>query len=104
MPSRDDMLPDRFFNGEIGTKYGKMLKLDRDKFIKHRAAWYATLRLQEDGAPSKKLSRCLDLILRFPQLKRAESSMDKFLYLTARYSNCQASTPWQLGQEGGRCQ
>ncbi|MFC2059636.1 aldehyde ferredoxin oxidoreductase family protein [Chloroflexota bacterium] len=70
VPDRDDVLPDRFFDEEISTKYGKVLKLDRDTFREQLEAWYTALRLEKDGMPSKETLHMLGLDFAIPTVEK----------------------------------
>jgi aldehyde:ferredoxin oxidoreductase len=54
VPTRDDTLPDRFFEETIYSKYGDPKILDRDKFLETRKKTYLSFGLMETGIPSGK--------------------------------------------------
>jgi aldehyde:ferredoxin oxidoreductase len=70
VPSRDDILPDRFFEETIYNKYGEPKILDRDKFLEMRKKTYLSFGLNEDGIPSKRTLRDLDMGFVIPVLER----------------------------------
>ena len=54
VPTRDDTLPDRFFEETIYSKYGEPKILDRVKFLEMRRKTYLSFGLTEEGVPPKK--------------------------------------------------
>ena len=70
IPTRDDMVPDRFFDEVIHDKYGKPLKLDRDTFLKEREKWYLGIGLNKEGIPPKEYLQKLGLEFVIPVLER----------------------------------
>jgi len=54
VPTRDDMLPDRFFEETIYSKYGDPKILDRNSFLETRKKTYLTYGLTEEGIPPRK--------------------------------------------------
>ena len=54
VPTRDDMLPDRFFEETIYSKYGDPKILDRNNFLETRKKTYLTYGLTEEGIPPRK--------------------------------------------------
>jgi aldehyde:ferredoxin oxidoreductase len=77
IPERDDLIPSRFFNETIYTKYGKPLKLDRDEFLKQREKWYSSIRLDKNGIPSSEYLQELGLEFVIPVLEKLELNKDK---------------------------
>ncbi|MFB3887299.1 MAG: aldehyde ferredoxin oxidoreductase N-terminal domain-containing protein [Thermodesulfobacteriota bacterium] len=61
VPLRDDILPDRFFDETIYSKYGVPKILDRKKFFEMREKTYLGFGLNEKGIPSRKTLRDLDM-------------------------------------------
>ena len=53
VPTRDDTLPDRFFEETIYSKYGVSKILDRAKFLETRRKTYLSFGLTEEGIPPK---------------------------------------------------
>jgi len=70
LPVRDDVMPARFFNEVIQTKYGKPLKLDRAEFEKEREKFYTSLGLNKEGLPPKEYLRKLKLEFVVPTLEK----------------------------------
>ncbi|MBM2831091.1 MAG: hypothetical protein HW414_143 [Dehalococcoidia bacterium] len=52
VPSRDDVLPERFFTETIHTKYGEPRILNKEEFFKNRLNWYKSQGLTEEGIPT----------------------------------------------------
>ena len=52
LPSRDDVMPERFFEETIHNKYGEPKILDHDEFLEKRKERYLSYGLNEDGTPS----------------------------------------------------
>jgi aldehyde:ferredoxin oxidoreductase len=48
------VLPDRFFDETIYSKYGEGKKLDREKFFETRKKTYLAFGLNEEGLPTRK--------------------------------------------------
>ena len=61
VPARDDILPDRFFEETIYSKYNEPKILNRDEFLEKRKDRYLSYGLQEDGNPSAELLERLGL-------------------------------------------
>jgi aldehyde:ferredoxin oxidoreductase len=55
VPARDDIIPDRFFEETIYTKYGEAKILSRSEFLEQREKWYTDLGLSKEGIPKKEL-------------------------------------------------
>ena len=53
VPTRDDTLPDRFFEETIYSKYGVPKILDRVKFLETRRKTYLSFGLTEEGLPPR---------------------------------------------------
>ena len=70
VPSRDDQLPDRFFDEVIHSKYGEPKVLDREKYLQARRKSYLSFGLNEDGLPSRATLERLDLGFAVPVLER----------------------------------
>jgi len=52
VPSRDDIMPDRFFEETIYNKYNEAKILNKDEFFEKRKERYLSYGLKEDGTPS----------------------------------------------------
>ncbi|MDI7261308.1 MAG: aldehyde ferredoxin oxidoreductase N-terminal domain-containing protein [Thermodesulfobacteriota bacterium] len=70
VPSRDDILPDRFFDEVIHSKYGEPKVLDREQFLEARRKTYIGFGLNEDGIPSKKTLQDIDMEFVIPVLEK----------------------------------
>ena len=70
VPSRDDILPDRFFDETIYSKYGEPKVLDREKFLEVRRKTYIGFGLNEDGVPSRKTLQDIDMEFVIPVLEK----------------------------------
>ncbi len=55
VPTRDDMLPERFFSETIYSKYGEAKLLDRQKFLNERERRYLNAGLNKEGMPLKEV-------------------------------------------------
>lgn len=53
LPTRDDVMPDRFFDETIHNKYGEPKVLDREQFLELREKTYLQLELTPEGIPSR---------------------------------------------------
>ncbi|HME41456.1 MAG TPA: aldehyde ferredoxin oxidoreductase N-terminal domain-containing protein [Syntrophorhabdales bacterium] len=69
LPTRDDLLPDRFFDEVIYNKYGEPRSLDREKFFEMRKKTYLAFGLNEEGLPTKKRLRELGMDFVIPALE-----------------------------------
>ncbi len=76
VPARDDILPDRFFDEVIHSKYGEPKVLDRKQFSETREKAYAGFGLNGKGIPSKKTLRDLDMEFVLPALEKKLGSME----------------------------
>jgi aldehyde:ferredoxin oxidoreductase len=70
VPSRDDVLPDRFFTETIFNKYGEPKILNREKFFEMRKKAYLSFGLNEEGIPSKKTLESLGMEFVIPALEK----------------------------------
>lgn len=70
VPSRDDILPDRFFEEVIYNKYGEPKVLNREKFLEGRKKAYLSFGLNEEGIPSRKTLKDLDMEFVIPVLEK----------------------------------
>ena len=70
IPARDDILPDRFFNETLYGKYGEPKALSRGKFLEARKKTYLAFGLNEDGIPTRKILRGLDMDFVIPTLEK----------------------------------
>ena len=69
VPTRDDLLPDRFFDEVIYNKYGEPKSLDREKFFETRKKTYLAFGLNEEGFPTRKRLKALGMEFVIPVLK-----------------------------------
>jgi len=74
LPSRDDVMPERFFEETIHNKYGEPKILDHDEFLEKRKERYLSYGLREDGTPSADTLE--DLGLGFT-VEAVEEALDK---------------------------
>jgi aldehyde:ferredoxin oxidoreductase len=70
VPLRDDVLPDRFFEETIYSKYGESKLLNQEDFVQRREKLYTTLELTPAGVPTKDLLRKLDIDFVTPTLEK----------------------------------
>jgi aldehyde:ferredoxin oxidoreductase len=70
VPSRDDVLPDRFFDETIYSKYGEPKILGREKFLEMRKKAYLSFGLNEEGVPSEKTLESLEMEFVIPTLEK----------------------------------
>jgi aldehyde:ferredoxin oxidoreductase len=70
VPSRDDVLPDRFFDETIHNKYGEAKVLSREKFLEARKKAYLSYGLNEEGIPSRKTLEALEMEFVIPTLEK----------------------------------
>lgn len=70
IPTRDDIIPARFFDEVIHTKYGKPLKLDRAEFEKEREKYYVSVGLNKEGIPPREYLEKLKLEFVVPILEK----------------------------------
>jgi aldehyde:ferredoxin oxidoreductase len=75
IPTRDDILPARFFNEVVNTKYGKPLKLDRAEFVREREKYYVSIGLNKEGVPPKEYLKKLGLEFVAPVLEKRGLSL-----------------------------
>ena len=66
VPERDDMLPDRFFEETIYSKYDGPKVLDKEEFLEKRKELYHSYGLRDDGTPSPTLLEELGLGFAIP--------------------------------------
>ncbi len=69
VPTRDDVLPDRFFDEVIHSKYGEPKVLDRAKFEEARKNAYLSFGLTEEGVPSRATLERLGMEFAVPVLE-----------------------------------
>ena len=69
VPERDDLLPDRFFNETIYSKYGEAKVLNRAEFLEKRKGVYQSYGLADNGRPTEAFLEELDLGFTIPALK-----------------------------------
>jgi aldehyde:ferredoxin oxidoreductase len=70
VPTRDDMLPDRFFEETIYSKYGEPKILGRKDFNELREKTYLSLELTPQGIPSRDLLKKLDMDFVIPAMEK----------------------------------
>ena len=70
VPTRDDMLPARFFEEVIYNKYGDTRILNRDEFVAEREKWYLGVGLGKDGLPKKEELQLLGLQFVIAELEK----------------------------------
>lgn len=75
VPSRDDILPDRFFDETIYSKYGEPKVLDRERFLEVRRKTYIGFGLNEDGVPARKTLQDLGMEFVIPVLEKKLGSL-----------------------------
>ena len=71
VPSRDDVLPERFFSEAVYQKYGNKLILDKEEFLRERGNWYRSVGLSDEGLPFKADLSNLGLEFTIPVLEEA---------------------------------
>jgi aldehyde:ferredoxin oxidoreductase len=76
LPHREDILPDRFFDEVIYSKYGEPKVLDRKKFLEMREKAYIGFGLNAKGIPSRKTLKDLDMEFVIPVLEKRVGSLD----------------------------
>ncbi|MFB3884864.1 MAG: aldehyde ferredoxin oxidoreductase N-terminal domain-containing protein [Thermodesulfobacteriota bacterium] len=76
IPTRDDVLPGRFFEETIYNKYGKPKILNKDEFIDRREKIYLSFELDRNGIPPKKNLEKLDMGFVIPTLEKNIGSWD----------------------------
>jgi len=70
VPERDDILPDRFFEETVYSKYGEPKILKKEEFLEGRKKLYRSYGLQENGIPSTELLEELGLDFTIPILEQ----------------------------------
>jgi aldehyde:ferredoxin oxidoreductase len=70
IPTRDDIMPARFFDEVIHTKYGNPLKLDRAEFEREREKYYVSVGLNKEGIPPREYLEKLRLEFVVPILEK----------------------------------
>jgi aldehyde:ferredoxin oxidoreductase len=70
IPEKDDVLPERFFEEAIYSKYGEPRILKREEFLEERTRMYRSYGLQEDGTPSPDFLEELGLQFTIPTLEK----------------------------------
>ena len=76
LPVRDDILPDRFFDEVIYSKYGEPKVLDRKKFLEMREKTYLGFGLNAKGIPARKTLKDLDMEFVLPALEEKLGSLE----------------------------
>lgn len=77
IPSRDDLLPERFFNETIYNKYGKPKILDKKEFLTQREKAYCNRGLTKEGLPDKTTLIELGLDYVIPELFGLSENKEK---------------------------
>ena len=75
VPTRDDVMPDRFFEETIYNKYGHAKILDRNEFITEREKTYLSFGLTAEGIPKPDLLKKLDMDFVIPVLQKQLGSL-----------------------------
>ncbi|MFB3887425.1 MAG: aldehyde ferredoxin oxidoreductase N-terminal domain-containing protein [Thermodesulfobacteriota bacterium] len=70
VPTRDDIMPDRFFEETIYNKYGQPKILNRKEFQELREKTYLTFELTPQGIPSRDLLKKLDMDFVIPAIEK----------------------------------
>jgi aldehyde:ferredoxin oxidoreductase len=70
VPEKDDVLPERFFEETIYSKYGQPRILKREEFLDERKRVYRSYGLQADGTPSADFLEELGLKFTIPMLEK----------------------------------
>jgi aldehyde:ferredoxin oxidoreductase len=70
IPERDDVLPERFFEEAVYSKYGQSRILKREEFLEERKRVYRSYGLQADGTPSADFLEELGLEFTIPMLEK----------------------------------
>ncbi|MDP2268943.1 MAG: aldehyde ferredoxin oxidoreductase C-terminal domain-containing protein, partial [Deltaproteobacteria bacterium] len=70
IPERDDMIPDRFFEETIYSKYGKPKILNREEFLEFRKKTYLSYELNPQGIPSRESLERLDMDFVIPEMEK----------------------------------
>ena len=70
VPERDDMLPERFFEETVHSKYGQPRILKREDFFEERKRIYRSYDLQANGIPSPDFLEGLGLEFTIPMLEK----------------------------------
>ena len=70
VPTRDDVMPDRFFEETIYNKYGQAKILDREEFFKEREKTYLSYQLTAQGIPQQDQLKKLGLDFVIPVLEK----------------------------------
>lgn len=70
VPTRDDVMPDRFFDETIYNKYGEPKVLSREQFLELREKTYLLFELTREGIPSRDMLKKLDMDFVIPVLEQ----------------------------------
>lgn len=76
LPTRDDTLPDRFFEETIYNKYGEPKILRKEDFIEKREKNYLSFELNRKGIPLKENLEKVGMEFVIPPLERILGSWD----------------------------
>ena len=70
VPERDDVLPDRFFEETIYSKYGKPKVLNREEFLEFRKKTYLSYELTPQGIPPRETLEKLGMSFVIPEMEK----------------------------------
>ncbi len=70
VPERDDILPDRFFEETIYSKYGKPKILNKDEFMEFRKKTYLSYELTPQGIPPRESLQRLGMEFVIPEMEK----------------------------------
>lgn len=70
VPTRDDIMPDRFFEETIHNKYGEAKILDQETFFKEREKTYLEFGLTSEGIPQREQLKNLGMDFVIPVLEK----------------------------------
>ena len=70
IPERDDMIPDRFFEETIYSKYGNPKILNREEFLEFRKKTYLSYELNPQGIPSRESLERLGMDFVIPEMEK----------------------------------
>ena len=70
IPERDDMIPDRFFEETIYSKYGNPKILKREEFLNLRKKAYLSYELNAQGMPPQETLERLGMDFVIPEMEQ----------------------------------
>ena len=76
VPTRDDVLPDRFFEETIYNKYGEPKILKREEFLEKKEKTYLAYELNRNGIPPKENLRKVGMDFVIPTLEKTIGNWD----------------------------